>query len=81
MQKQMCWLSRLGANGDKILHLRTAPHQPWRPYTTFPEYAIPDYLVPGGSKGFATYQKLLKEGWALMPSHKEAVAKDQDIAS
>ncbi|MDP8963113.1 MAG: hypothetical protein M3O33_03835 [Cyanobacteriota bacterium] len=65
MIKQMCWLPMMGISGDKVLHLRTAPNQPWRPYTAFPEYAVSDYRIPGGSKGWATYQKLRSEGWNL----------------
>ncbi|NWF60585.1 MAG: hypothetical protein HXY43_15315 [Fischerella sp.] len=65
MHGQMCWLPRLGGNGEKILHLRTAPNQPWQPYRTFPE-VVPDYAIPGGSKGWATYQKLLLAGWTLV---------------
>jgi hypothetical protein len=68
MQQRMCWLSTPGEYGDKILHLQTAPHQPWRPYTAFPQYAVPDYKIPGGSRGWATYQKLLKAGWTLVPT-------------
>ena len=67
MLRQMCWLSH-GDNGEKILHLQTAPHQPWRPYTAFPQFAVSDYREPGGSKGWATYQKLLKAGWTLVPT-------------
>ena len=65
MLKQMCWLSMMGSNEEKVLHLRTAPNQPWRPYTAFPEYAVSDYRIAGGSKGWATYQKLKSEGWTL----------------
>lgn len=65
MHKQMCWLSLMGNNGNMVLHLRTAPNQPWRPYTAFPEYAVADYRIPGGSKGWATYQKLRSAGWNL----------------
>ncbi|MBD2004467.1 MULTISPECIES: hypothetical protein [Cyanophyceae] len=68
MMKQMCWLPVMGTSGEKILHLRTAPNQPWRPYTAFPEYAVPDYEIPGGSKGWATYQKLMSAGWNLVAS-------------
>ncbi|ARV61021.1 hypothetical protein BZZ01_22495 [Nostocales cyanobacterium HT-58-2] len=68
MYRRMCWLSRSGENEAKILHLQTAPNEPWRPYTTFPQYAVPDYEIEGGSKGWATYQKLLKAGWTLIPS-------------
>jgi hypothetical protein len=57
MAGQMCWLPQSGKDGEKILHLRTAPHEAWRPYTAFGQYAVQDYDIPGGSKGFATYQK------------------------
>ena len=66
--KRMCWLSNSGQNGEKILHLQTAPNEPWRPYTAFRQIAVPDYKIPGGSKGWATYQKLLKAGWTLVAS-------------
>lgn len=70
MHKRMCWLSKSGSDGEKILHLQTLPNESWLPYTAFPQYAIPDYLIPGGSKGWATYQKLLKAGWTLVPSSR-----------
>jgi len=66
MLRQMCWLSKSGGNGEKILHLQTAPNEPWRPYTAFPQYAVPDYQIPNGSLGWATYQKLIKAGWTLI---------------
>ena len=66
--RQMCWISSFGNSGEKILHLQTSPNDPWRPYTAFPQFAVPDYKIPGGSKGWATYQKLLKAGWVLIPS-------------
>lgn len=68
MMRQMCWLPLRGTDTEKVLHLRTAPNQPWRPYTAFPEYSVPDYEIPGGSKGWATYQKLSSAGWRLEPS-------------
>ncbi|UBF24746.1 hypothetical protein K9N68_24200 [Kovacikia minuta CCNUW1] len=68
MLKQMAWLPTLGSNGTKILHLRIAAHETWRPYNTLPQFAVPDYPIPGGSKGWATYQKLRSEGWTLIPS-------------
>lgn len=67
MLKQMCWLPLSGSNGEKILHLRTQPNQSWQPYKAFPAYAVPDNLIPGGSKGWSTYQKLMREGWTLIP--------------
>jgi hypothetical protein len=72
MLKQMCWLAKMGTDEAKILYLRTTPHDSWRPYTAFPQYAVADYLVPQGSRGWATYQKLLKAGWTLIPSDQAA---------
>ena len=78
---QMCWLAGFGTNGTKILHIRTAPNQPWQPYKSFPG-AVPDYVIPGGSKGWATYQKLLREGWTLISSAEgEATAVASSIAA
>lgn len=68
MQNQMCWLPKLGGSGEKILHLRTSTQEPWRPYTTFAQYAVPDHPVPRGSKGWATYQALRQKGWILLSS-------------
>ncbi|WP_250125206.1 hypothetical protein [Chroococcidiopsis sp. CCMEE 29] len=79
MPRQMCWLSPSGADGEKILHLQTAPHEPWRPYTAFPQYVVPDYRIPGGSKGWATYQKLIKAGWTLVPSARAQEFANIDI--
>lgn len=70
MVGEMCWLSRLGNDGEKILHLRLQPHEPWKPYTALPGLAVPDYQVPKGSKGWATYQKLFQAGWVLVPSNQ-----------
>ena len=82
MQKEMCWLSQMGSDGTKILHLRTASHEPWRPYTTFRQYAVPDYAIPHGSKGWATFQKLRQAGWVLVPtaqaSHTTALGVEQE---
>lgn len=68
MSGQMCWLSPKGTGGKKILHVRTHPYQPWRPYTACFQFAVPDYPVPGGSSGWATSQKLMQAGWTLVPS-------------
>ena len=81
---QMCWLSSFGTNEQRILHLRTAPNQPWKPYTAFPQYAVSDYRIPGGSLGWATYQKLRLAGWVLVSSINETgqISDDyQDLAS
>jgi hypothetical protein len=68
MTGQMSWLSTFGSNGNKILHLRLEPNQPWQPYTAYPQISVPDYPIPKGSKGWATYQKLMQAGWELVPS-------------
>ncbi|NEP16683.1 MAG: hypothetical protein F6J97_07220 [Leptolyngbya sp. SIO4C1] len=68
MLKQMSWQSTKASDGHKILHLRFSSQQPWQPYTAFSELSVPDYPIEQGSLGFATFQKLLKEGWKLMPS-------------
>lgn len=68
MAGQMSWLPTLGTDGEKVLHLRTAPNEPWQPYNTFPQFSAPDYPEPDGSKGWATYQKLSRQGWKLIPT-------------
>jgi hypothetical protein len=68
MLGQMCWLPALGVDGEKILHLRISQNHPWQPYTAFSNYRVPDYNIPKGSKGWATYQKLFKCGWTLVHS-------------
>lgn len=77
MTRQMCWLPMGKSDDEKVLHLRMQPHQPWQPYQSFSQYAVPDYQVPGGSKGWATYQKLLREGWTLIPT---TAAQSQFVA-
>lgn len=79
MLRQMCWLSRFGTSESKILHLRTSPQEPWRPYTAFPQYSVPDYRIFQGSKGWATYQKLLKAGWNLQSSTTETATEDKAL--
>lgn len=73
MARQMCWLSMSGS-GEKSLHLRTAPNQPWQSYKGFPG-SVPDHGIPGGSKGWATFQKLLREGWTLVPTDQAYVGE------
>lgn len=80
MTGQMCWLSKFGTDGEKILHLRSEPGQPWQPYAAS-HHAVPDYPVPGGSKGWATYQKLLQSGWVLVPSSTQTAIEYNELAS
>ncbi|EKQ70293.1 hypothetical protein OsccyDRAFT_0571 [Leptolyngbyaceae cyanobacterium JSC-12] len=68
MLKEMCWLDPSGGNGTKILHLRTDAVEGWKPYTSFRQFSVSDHPVPNGSKGFATMQALLKQGWRMLPS-------------
>ncbi|PSB05137.1 hypothetical protein C7B64_01090 [Merismopedia glauca CCAP 1448/3] len=76
MSGQLCWLPKFGSDGQLILHLRLEPYQPWKPYTAYPRLCVPNYPIPGGSKGWATCQKLLQAGWTLIPTtqaHKSVV--------
>ncbi|MDY6936097.1 MAG: hypothetical protein SWY16_00400 [Cyanobacteriota bacterium] len=68
--KQMSWLPIEERGEQKILHLRTAPNRPWKPYNSFPEYAVPDTPIEGASKGYATFQKLIRQGWQVIATHQ-----------
>jgi hypothetical protein len=68
MSGQLCWISNYGSNGKLTLHLRLQPHHPWKPHTAFPHLCAPDYRIPGGSKGWATSQRLLQAGWTIIPT-------------
>ncbi|MBW4469249.1 MAG: hypothetical protein KME45_03190 [Stenomitos rutilans HA7619-LM2] len=63
--QQMQWRSPT-PDQPKLLYLNIGDG--WKPYTQFPQYQVPDYRIPGASKGFATMQALLKRGFALLPS-------------
>lgn len=81
MAGQMCWLTRYGDGQKLILHLREHPHQPWRAYTTYPQYSVPDLQIPNASKGWATYQHLRKAGWTLIPTAQAYTTSQQPVAS
>ncbi len=68
MPGKMAWLSSTVGDGTKILFLQPNPTQPFRPYTVFSHLKVPDHRIQGGSKGWATYQKLFKCGWELVAS-------------
>jgi hypothetical protein len=70
MSGQMCWLASFSSGGKLRLHLRLEPHHPWKPHTAYPGLCVPDYPIPGGSKGWATSQKLLQAGWIIIPTNK-----------
>ena len=67
---KMAWLASAFGDNTKILFLQPELTQPFRPYTAFPHLKVPDHKIKGGSKGWATYQKLFKAGWELVPSDK-----------
>lgn len=67
MNKQMCWLKDRNDSRRMVLHLREQIHQPWKPYYTS-NYSVPDYRIPNGSKGWATFQHLRNSGWTLIPT-------------
>jgi hypothetical protein len=81
MTGQMCWLTKFGGNGELILHLRLEPHQPWKPYALCPGLAVPDYPIPKGSKGWATYQKLFQAGWTLIPTAEGRASFNPSLAA
>jgi hypothetical protein len=63
---QMAWLYSAGSRKFRILHLKTDKGG-WRPYTCFPQFCVEDHKIPpGGSKGWATYQKLRENNWQLI---------------
>jgi hypothetical protein len=70
MAGQLCWIPTFGSNRTLALHLRLAPYHPWKPHTAFPNLCVPDYPIPGGSKGWATSQRLLQAGWEIVPTAK-----------
>jgi hypothetical protein len=68
MAGQLCWIPKFGSNGTLALHLRLEPYHPWKLYTSFPHLCVADYLIPGGTKGWATCQRLLASGWTIVPT-------------
>jgi hypothetical protein len=76
---QMAWLDSMRGDSDfKILHLRFNPGEPWQPYTSakFANLRKPDLAVPGASKGYPTFQFLLKAKWEVIATDK---ARSLDI--
>jgi hypothetical protein len=73
MAGQLCWLPKFGGDGQLVLHLRKEHHHAWKPYTHFPEFTVPDYPIPKGTKGWATSQRLLQLGWAIVPTAKARI--------
>ncbi len=66
---QMCWLRN--DSGKLALKLRESPAHTWKPHTAFPRLCVPDYPVAGGTIGWATYQRLLRAGWELLPTPED----------
>lgn len=67
MVGEMCWMSP-DDDFDKKLYIRTDSSKEWVLYSELSELSVPDYKITGGSLGYATMQKLLKEGWKLVTS-------------
>lgn len=73
---RMKWMSSYSGDQEKILHISEIKigedgrefWTPFAPYTKCPHLAVPDYKIPKGSKGWATYQKLFKAGVKLIAS-------------
>lgn len=78
--KEICWLPYRGNQSNIALHLREYPHQSWKIYIASP-HAVPDYKVPGGSKGWATFQKLRQNGWILISSDRAKLPTSLAIVS
>jgi hypothetical protein len=80
MTGELCWIPKFGGNGKLALHLRFESYHPWKLHTAYPGLCVPDYPIPGGSRGWATSQKLLKEGWTAIPT-KQAQRSFVGVAS
>ena len=81
MKNQMCWLFPQENSNRMILHLREHSDRGWRPYTAYPQYFVPDYKVPGGSKGWATYQRLRKIGWTLIATDRAYIDNEKALVN
>ena len=81
MSGQLCWLPKFDSNGKLFLHLRLEPYHPWKPHTAFPGLCVPDYPIAGGSKGWATCQKLLAAGWTAIPTDRARHSFEAPISS
>lgn len=66
----MAWIHRNGLTQLYINLFTNGKWSGWKPYTSFPQLAKPDYAIPGGSKGYQTYQILLKAGFTLISTEK-----------
>lgn len=76
MKKQMCWLFTKENSSRMVLHLREYSHYSWQPYTAYPQYSVPDYRVPGGAKGWATYQSLRQVGWTFISTDRTYISTE-----
>lgn len=53
-----------------VLHIREGLGQPWKHYKDTP-YFVADYKIQNGSKGFATMQSCLKQGFQFVTTDGE----------
>lgn len=84
--KQMAWLPIGGAgDGEKVLHIKVQGR--WVPYNSTP-YAVTDHIMNPPlqhgrpSRGFATMQKLFKQGYELITTEAamRSVARFMDCS-
>ncbi|NER99621.1 MAG: hypothetical protein F6J86_38395 [Symploca sp. SIO1B1] len=61
MNRQMCWLIKDGSYARE-LYVRESSLSPWVHYSRSP-FKVPDQ---GKSKGWSTFQSLLKQGWEVV---------------
>jgi hypothetical protein len=81
MTGQLCWMPKFGSNGKLALHLRFESYHPWKPHTAYPGLCVPDYLIPGGSRGWATSQKLLQAGWTVISTNQAQSSFDRPMSN
>ena len=81
MTGQLCWIPTFGSKGKLALHLRLESFHHWKPYTAFPGLCIPDYPIAGGSKGWATGQKLLQAGWTAISTQQAQQSFDRPMSN
>jgi hypothetical protein len=62
----LSWRPVHGAENTKELYISKTVDGPWEHYSKHP-LKVADYNIPNGSKGYATMQRLLKNGWVMLP--------------
>lgn len=74
-KNEMRWqLDRTSSNPQLILHLKPIGAGVFVPYNRSP-HGLPDYKIPNGSKGWATFQALMKQGWVLANTPRDELGE------